>query len=230
MRRLIEATNPKSPAALRYVLLLLMLHAAKAPSAMAQQSDSIRACRQAEQFVRETAHASPNARVPGGELYERRQMARAQLLSCGATGGDLAAETIRALRTESDTNVLKTDIAPFANLRDAAVFEAAMDVAGDRSASEAARVFAVRTLWVQKTGKYWYGVDEFLTPDVESNRDHPWAVCGKFRRYTDAVPYWHDGRPLPSDYASQLEALATRIRAVAAEPMVVRAAVGCLLL
>lgn len=196
------------------------------PPAEADRTRQLRECSRAEQFVRESARASRSERI--GALREQRSLAYATLVWCGRAG-DVAAETIRSLRTELDTAVLRVEVGGFGDVRDSAIFAAAMDVAADRNASANARVFALKTLWVLKTGKYWLPIKDFMTPEPETEPAYAWALCGRGTYVSDAVPFWHGGRALATDYVLRINTLAKRLHGDRTEPMAVRLAASCVL-
>lgn len=205
-----------------------MLGSATAAQAQAAAADSVR-CAQAANLVRAYDQAmveSGGHAVEGGDKREQRQLAAAQLLACGAEGGTTAAATIRSARFLSDTAALNELVGPFAAFRDTAVVNASMSVAADRSASIEARVFALRTLWVVRTGKFWIVYDRML-PTSESTPAHPLAACDDGLEVTDAKPAWSRGVEPPPGFDAAIVTLANQLTADSTQPMAVRAAATC---
>jgi len=188
-------------------------------------------CRQAANRLRAYDQSAVNSgghAAQGNGKAEERQIAAARLLTCGEMGGEEAATTLSATRFLTDPGALEELVGPFRYFRDAAVFGAAMDVADDRTASVPARVLALRTLWVLRSGKIWIAYEQMLPAD-EATVAIPTGRCGAGIRLSDATPYWIDGALPPADFASQILALAERIRADASQPLIVRAAATCAL-
>jgi hypothetical protein len=117
-------------------LLGLALIVATAQAAGAQvDPDSIHhrnECRQAAQVVRT---GEPRARITRSLL---------ELRDCGAEGGQVLAAAFKAHQAVATRAELDELTRPASYLRDAALFEAGMEVAADESARPDARVFAFR--------------------------------------------------------------------------------------
>jgi hypothetical protein len=115
-------------------LLVLGLCAVLIPQAAAGQQNDSERCRR---WV---------AAVQGNTVAAERAQAVRSLSVCGSQGGVVLAAELKRLRDESDTGTLMKVYAPMAELRDASILEAALDVAGDRSAAETARIIAFKVL------------------------------------------------------------------------------------
>ena len=205
-----------------------MLGRATTAQGQAAAADSAR-CAQAANLVRAYAQAmieSGGHAVEGGGKSEQRQLAAAQLPTCGAEGGTTAAATIRSARFLTDTTALNELVGPFDDFRDTAVVNASMSVAADLSASIEARVFALRTLWVVRTGKFWIVYDRML-PTSESTPAHPVAACDDGLEVTDAKPAWSQGVEPPPGFGAAIVTLANELAADPSQPMAVRAAATC---
>ncbi len=189
-------------------------------------------CRQAAHVLRAYDQAVVRSRGQanqGSGKAEQRQLAAARLLSCGPVGGVEAAFTIRLTRTLSDPTTLEELVGPFRSFRDTAVVNAAVEIATDASASVPARLFALRTMWVIQTGKFWMVYDE-LVPRQEAPDAQPTARCGQGLQVADATPSWRIGSAPPAGFEAELQAVARRLRADLAQPLEVRAAALCVLL
>ena len=194
------------------------------------QTDTV-ICSQAAQVLRaydEAAVRSGGHASQGSGKVEQRQLAVAQLLNCGALGGLEAASTIRSTRKLTDSALLYELVGPFRNFRDTAVVNAVMTVAADASASVPARVFALRTMWVLQTGKFWMGYEE-LIPRRESPNEAPVTTCGRGLRVADGKPHWNIGVAPAAGFESALRTLATQLKADASQPVEIRAAASCVL-
>lgn len=186
------------------------------------------ACRKAAKIVAD----DDTARGRSGEHRqderynaEARQVAAVRLLTCGASGGTAAAATILFTTALTDTTALEEAVGPYRNLRDTAVFNASMTVAGDPSASVQARIFAIRTLWVLRTGKFWIGYGRML-PTSDATAANPVALCDD-GPVVDAQPFWFSGATLPAGFDAQIVAFAAQLVADASQPLAVRVAASC---
>ena len=89
-----------------------------------------------------------------------------------------------------------------------------------------ARVFALRAIWVLRTGTIWIAYGRML-PTAESTPANPVADCDFGLRVSDAEPFWADGAVPPAGFEDQLKALAEQLFQDASQPMAVRAAARC---
>ena len=187
-------------------------------------------CQLAARFLQLTAQA-PTLKDPEAVrlLADLHDIAAARLLACGTVGTNAVARVIRITRTLTDVPALEAAVGGYRNLRDTAVFRAALDVAGDRSASAPARVYALRNLWVLRTGKFWITYDSML-PLPESTPSYVLGKCDRGLSITDAKPFWYEGAALPSDFSVQIISFAGQIWKDPSQPTVVRAAAECALL
>lgn len=151
------------------------------------------------------------------------------LVTCGAEGGRTAAMMARTLRASTDTAILKTFVGMLANFRDAAVLDAALEIARDRTASIPARVYAFRTLFVLRSGKTWAGYRSMLREDAtaDSTLAGLIAPCGEEFQIADAAPFWYEGAPLPADFRQRVTALTEQVVRDRTEPVRVRSASTC---
>jgi hypothetical protein len=213
-------------------LLLSLTGASSAEGQRTQSATSAAAakCQLAARFLELTAQA-PTLKDPEAIrlLAELRDVATTRLLACGTLGTNAAARVIRVTRTLTDVPALEAAVGGYLNLRDTAVFHAALDVAGDRSASAPARVFALRTLWVLRTGKFWITYDRML-PLPESTPSYVVGKCERGLTMADGKPFWYEGAALPAGFGEQIISFAGQIWRDSSQPTVVRAAAECALL
>jgi hypothetical protein len=142
---------------------------------------------------------------------------------CGGDGGAALAAGLRALRTSRDTTALGVITAPTLGYRDAALFQAELDVAGDPTASVPARVFAFRSLTSLLHPERHLTYASVAGPLDESGL--PTAGCGVGSIVSD--PLQLDGTPLPTDFAQQIRALSDRVWRDTAAAVEVRSAAFC---
>jgi hypothetical protein len=192
----------------------LVMVLACAPAAALAQPDSAHAaqrrndCRLAAHVLR-TGHPAPKS-----------DWALAVIPACGAEGGQALGAAFRAARASADTVALERLTRPALWLRDNSLFDAALEIGADRSASPQARVFAMRTLlWLIVPGG---GVGYADLAD---------EVGGRTRNCLGFGPSTHvvirRGEPLPSNYEQSIRSLATRIMNDPHEPRPVRRAAAC---
>jgi hypothetical protein len=213
----------------RISLILWALAALTSSSAGAQSDQTADDCSRAATLVRAYDEAAVNAgghADQGQGKMEQRQIAAARMLSCGALGGVTAASTIRATRSLTDTTALEELVGPFRYFRDTAVVNAVVGVATDPAASVEARVFAIRAMWVLRTGKIWIFYGQML-PTAESTPANPLAACDDGVLMSHDTPFWSDGVAPPAGFEAQLLALANQLMADTSQPMAVRAAATC---
>ena len=190
-----------------------------APSLAAAQGNSEYArqqarCRLAAQIV-STGHPAPH-----------ESWALPFIPTCGAVGADGLAAGFRALRTDTDTAALAALALRTLNFRDATLFEAELDIAGDRSASVPARVFAFRSLTSllhpDRHITYADMVGLLTLPDPPG---YSTASCARGSKVMD---YSHpEGAPLPTDFVEQIRAVGVRVWQDRSEPTEVRSAAAC---
>jgi hypothetical protein len=163
-------------------------------------------------------HCRLAAQVIGtGQPAPKKEWALGVIRSC-TEGGAVLAEAIRAARTSADTAMLNALTAPMVELRDGSVFSAAMDVAGDQSATSEARVFAIRILmWSMYPGGGIYYSS--LAAGSQGCLGHGPST---HTRVTQGVP-------LPSDYIARAKALGHALAHDSTEAVPVRLAASCLL-
>lgn len=144
------------------------------------------------------------------------------LASCGAgEQGAAVGQAVRRLRTETDTSILRPYWRIARYLVDRELFEAAEEIAVDRSASTEARVFAMTAL-ISAAGMiadYDQLVGGFRPDGIVAGEC--WTVVsGEFQR-TDT--------PLPDDYQERVAAVQQRLRTDPSEPTDIRTGAACLL-
>jgi hypothetical protein len=187
---------------------MAMLSACASSSILAQaEPDSVHRrneCRLAAQVI-STGNPAP-----------RKDWALAVIRTCREGGAALARAISRA-RTNPDTAALNALTAPTVQLRDGAVFATALEIAGDRSASVEARVFAIRTLiWSMYPGG---GINY---PDL-SGGSHRCLGYGP-SLHTEVT----QGAALPRDYVARAKSLARTLTENVTEAVPVRRAASCL--
>jgi hypothetical protein len=195
------------------ILLLFGALAAQVPSAARAQvdPDSIKHrndCRLAEQVIR-TGHPNPHFRWAVG-------MAR----RCASVGGALA-DALRAARTSSDTAYLQALTSPVIELRDGGVLSAAMEIAQDETASDAARVYSFRVLmWALAPGAGISYAD--ITDQVPGRR----KMCVPHGTPIHLSVTW-GSTPLPSDYEARIHDIGRAVLTDSSVAAPVRSAAEC---
>jgi hypothetical protein len=182
------------------------------------QSDSVKHrndCRLATQII-ETGHPAPHA-----------EWALDYIGACGTqVQGAALATALRRLRSEPDTG----KISPFWQnarfLRDGALYEAAVEIAADRSASVPARVFALLGLLHRTQQGRSAGYGDLIGGFYEEHGLR-W-VRGGCARTVVIDDLRIDGSPLPADYRERINTLARRLRSDTTEPLDVQTAAACL--
>lgn len=162
-------------------------------------------CRLAVQAV-ETSRPAPH-----------NEWAYRYVASCGEGGADALVTRMRTLRVSSDTATVRAATYPMGYLRDREIYEASLQLAGDRAASEVARVFAFRNLvWM-------------VRPDAGLEDFDPWHEvslgCLGVTQDQDAVEL----RPLPADYREVIRDFARRAVRDPSEPRPIRKSAACVL-
>lgn len=183
------------------------LHAQADPDSIKHQAE----CLFAKQVV-VTGQPAPDLRWALGYLA-----------ACGAGAqGSAVAQGVRRLRTEADTAVLRPYWRVAQYLRDRHLFEAAEEIATDRSASTQARVFAIAGLIGAVRDRSIADYDQLVggfRPDGLVAGGCWWVVSGEFQR-TET--------PLPDNYLERVTAVRERLRNDPSEPLDVRTAASCL--
>lgn len=142
------------------------------------------------------------------------------LAGCGEIGGRALADALRRTRTLSDTSVLTWLGAEAWQMRSPHVFEAALEVAGDRAASVPARASSLLVLLGQeKEGALL---------------DAPWqqnlvVPVGRFCGVRTSSHFeYHSEAPLPADHRARVEGLLSRIMEDKGEPILLRELAHCI--
>jgi hypothetical protein len=180
------------------------LHAQETPHEIRRRND----CRLAEQVIR-TGHPAPHLR----RAYERARY-------CPNIGRAVA-EAMNRSRTSNDTALLNAITSPMMNLRDGRVYETAMAVARDRSASVPARVFAIRALvWLLRPGV----VIEYADLTDEPGDPEPRACI---RSGTPLHLRLSRGEPIPENYVEAIHRFGSDTQADPSEPRAIKRAAVC---
>jgi hypothetical protein len=197
-------------------LVFLTLHAPVAAFSQEQSpSDEARHradCRLARQIL-ETGQPAAHA-----------EWARGYIAYCGfEEWGKAAAAAVQRLRTTTDLQELELYWADSQWLADRALFEAALEIAGDRSAAVPARVFAFRAL---RQLRYPYQVLGYAAM-LNAFKERGWSGSRCYDRRTyHRRPMYH-GVPLPSDYEDRIREVARHVTDDESEPIDVRSAAAC---
>lgn len=170
-------------------------------------------CRLAEQIMT-TGHPEPH-----------RQWARGYIAFCGGESwGRAAAAAVLRSRMSPDRSSLQAEWARVHLLRDSTLFAAALNVAGDVTASVPARVLAIRYLLgliePNRVITYQLMVEEL---DARGRRRGP---C--FERLAAGRQAEYRGVPLPAGHRERVVALLRQISSHPAQPAPVRSAALCL--
>jgi hypothetical protein len=204
-------------AAVRILGSLLVLIAATASSLSAQthaqQAKFRNDCRLAEQVV------------STGEPGPRSEWAHQVIRGCGlAVWGRAGAAEIRRLRAVSDTGQLATAWRNLRFVRDGSLFEAAIAVAHDRSASEVARLYAIAHLAVLQSPRYDVEPANLIGPF----NSRGWTLAQCFGTGYLTVPVQYRGVPLPPDWRARVKALGEALFGDHSESDAIRSAADCL--
>jgi hypothetical protein len=143
-----------------------------------------------------------------------------EIAACGVDGGAALGRVVRATRHSTDVVLLDKLTRTARQLRDGELYAASLDVAGDPTASTAARAFAFRTLVAAAKPNVWF--------DDYAALIHP-AVAGveTCEFSTEAHADRANGSPVPADASSQVAAIARRVAAEASAPTELRALARC---
>ncbi len=201
----------------------LVLFALLASPVWAQDPDSVQLrndCRLAVQILA-SGHPAP-----------QEEWALTVIHRCGSEGGAALASALQNARTSTDTDYLSQLSARARWLRDGALFNAALEVAGDKAATAQARLesFVVLLYAVRLAGDPLRGVPIFsqeLSSPLNPASGLPTGSCSTSRFSTGAVKP-AEGAPLPGNYRDQISALGRRIFRDASEPLALRSAAFCL--
>lgn len=160
--------------------------------------------------------------LSSGEPRPRLQWAAEVMPGCPQAGRTIASAISRH-RTSADTVFLSWITLPANSLQDGDVFDAAMSVLQDRTATPEARVYANRLL-------YWLlypssGVYYSTLVDVDGDGRNP---CVAFGSSSHMVLV--QGSPLPPDWKSRVHAATRRVMQDLSEPGPVRQSAACVAL
>ena len=168
--------------------------------------------------------------------------AAAEVLSAGASearqkwalgwirhcGNDEWARNINValLRTRASTDVDLLEDLWFATqqLRDARLYQTAVLIAGDRSASVPSRVLALRGLrWLARgPDRIVDGYEAMVSGPDPLARERGWCSDRPVSGWT-----WYENRPLPADFRERILELAARLKVDSTQPREVRSAANC---
>jgi hypothetical protein len=143
--------------------------------------------------------------------------------TCVEEGGAAAlASAIRGLRTSTDTATLHLMRRQAGSFRDADVFDALTEVAGDPAASAPARVYALLAI-----GSIIYPSELVTFADATIDLDA--KGLPRCSRQTTTITDYNQvqGTPLPADFRQRVYELLRRIRADSSTPPMVMAATNC---
>lgn len=166
--------------------------------------------------------------VEKGHPARRVADASALLAICGAVGANAVAAGMATYTQETDTVALDTFMRSADLWRDAAVMDAATQLATDASATPQARVFAVRHLLILTHPYLHYGYSALATGSVTTTESDGTEVTtlgctpGIGSESADRV-----GTPLPADYADRIQATLQGLITSATTPAAVRNAARC---
>jgi len=147
--------------------------------------------------------------LTAGEPANKRDWALETIPSCGVLGGEALAAMLLAHRGDAAADdELDALVQASVNLRDATLFRAGLQVAGDATAGDAARVAGWQVVHAQLTGVY--------PPVTASEDDGPQAGS----MLATAPPAW--GLALPADRDTLARAVADRALASPDTPLAVR--------
>lgn len=139
-----------------------------------------------------------------GQPANKRDWAVRFARSCGSVGGEAIGRALREHRTDVHTNEeLELLVTSTSALIDAAIFEAALDVAGDPDAGVVARVQAVRAIYFQLHPGRLDPYESFLPGHEEA--------------YFPLSHHEEHGTPLPPDAHERAAVLAELLRSDADE-------------
>jgi hypothetical protein len=151
------------------------------------------------------------------------QRAAKVMPTCGQQARTAIATSIRTLRQSSDSAELSELHEVADTWKDGAIFEAALTVAADRTASARARVHAFS--YLLRLRSPYNGVSyQQLAAGLDAN-GLPREGCGN-RRNSESG-FYAGGSPLPGDWATRRRAIARRVFEDKTEPTEVRSAAAC---
>ena len=142
--------------------------------------------------------------------------------TCEEDGAAALASAVRGLRASTDTATLHLLRRQAGSFRDADVFAALLDVAGDPAASVPARIYALLAIEsiVRPSERYTF---EDATSEIDADG------LPRCSRLTSRISDYDQvqGSPLPEDYRTRIHDLLRSIRADSSTTPLVRAATNC---
>jgi hypothetical protein len=151
------------------------------------------------------------------------EWAFAMVGNCGNEGIHALAVGIASMKSSVDTLFLLNLSRQAGYYRDGGIFESALSVAGDPSASAPARIYALLTMQHIISPRSGNSYAE-ATSDFDANGS---PKCTRLTIDYSHQPVRPGITPLPSNYEEQARDLARRIEADASAPALVRAAAQC---
>lgn len=156
--------------------------------------------------------------VEGGSIGSLERAA-SSIPRCRDRGGRALARALRVHAHSYRVALLDTITGAAAQLRDAAVYESALEVAGSVNSSPPARVFAFRTLLYSLNPLLRFTYAELSGVGEKAN-------CSGHSATTHDLRHWTGAR-FPADYGDRIRELARRVSADPATPDPVRRAAFC---
>lgn len=185
-----------------------LVSVAPVPLAAQVDMDSLRAAHTCDRALRIVALGHPE---------KKEAWAWSTFPGCGPAASGAARDAWLVQRTVSDTLQLSEVFGRLWSFRDALLFDAAINIAGDPSAAAPSRVFSVMTLLVQL----------FDTPSVEYGHfstTSQFDVCRIGSVYGRQIQV---GTPLAADARQRARSLAQSLAADASAPAIVQSAGRC---
>ncbi|MGH7659088.1 MAG: hypothetical protein ACREL6_12715 [Gemmatimonadales bacterium] len=196
------------------ILVIVSLLVLAGCAAAQANPDSIKVrnnCRLAARIIA-TGHPAPHEEWAFGYIG-----------NCPAEAGEAIASGMRASRTATDTILLSHLTYTTRFLRDAALLDAALEVASDPSASFEARIFSLRSLlWLMTSSPSPMGFGTLVSGDPYDGYQGCWVHSSPGLRMVAGTT------PLPADYRDQIRSLATRLEADSGEVGDIRRIAWCL--
>ena len=161
--------------------------------------------------------------VSTGQPASKTEFGFFMIGNCGNEGIQAFAGGIVNMKSSVDTVFLAYLSQQARYYRDGGIFAAALSVAGDPTASEPARVYALLTMQgiIRTRSANTYAE---ATSDIDVNGS---PKCTRLTIDYSHQPVRPGVTPLPADYEEQARALAYRLQADASAPPLVRAAAHC---
>lgn len=161
--------------------------------------------------------------LQAGHPGPKTEWALSLIRSCGPAGGQALAAAVRATRAATDSALLEYMRYQTGNFRDAAVFDALLEVAGDRGAGDRARIYALLALAdLLHPNEHYSYADATTGIDADGS-----PRCARMSRWMSGTSQVN-GTPLPTDYRARAGAVRNAIWNDTSGSRLVRAAAACL--